>query len=792
MKKISTLLTGFICTMILVTFISFSTYSQLNVSTTLNAQQLVQNVLVGTGVTVTNITYSGASGSIGQFTNGNTTNLGLSSGIIISTGLVNGTPPIGSPGGNFASTDNGMGGDPQLQSLIPTYTVYDASVLQFDFNPISDTLRFRYVFGSEEYPEFVGTSYNDVFGFFVTGPNPSGGNYTNYNIARIPGTTLPVTINNVNAGSYSQYYINNGSGTTIVYDGFTTVLTAWVKVVPCQQYHIKIAIGDAGDHIYDSGVFLEANSFSSNGLSYNISYSSNIDTVTIEGCNDALVNFKLGHPAVAPLVIHYTILGTAIEGVDYPNVPDSLIIPAGQDSAFFIIAPISDGLAEPTETVKIAYVNTVCGTIDTIRILIKDYTPIQTSTTPDVHSCNGQDANINVNATGGFDPLSYSWSNSAGNTASVNVNPPTPTVYYVTVSDACNYFAVDSVKVSISNLSTTITNVDSISCYGYTDGSATVTAANGLPPYSYIWSPTNDVTPTTSNLAAGTYFVTVTDDIGCSTTNFVILDSPPQITLSLSPTDETCYGSCNGQIATQLTGNYDPPVNYQWNTLPIQFGQNLSNLCTGDYTVTVTYSPSNCHLTETATIGTATSIYAFFTTDPSPPEGYVPFTISFNSTGTTGAVTYSWDFGDGTPVSTDLNPTHDYPSMGNYTVTLTVSSGAPNNCISTYSVVVVVIQPSSMTIPNVFTPNGDGINDIFTIDVQGIKTINMDIFNRWGKKIYNLNATDFADVQAKKPIWDGTSKSEGRCADGTYFYIIDAVGYDKKEYSLQGTINLLR
>ncbi len=768
-----------------------NSFAQLNVSTTMTAQQLVQNVLVGSGVTVTNITYNGVAGSIGEFTNGNTTNLGLSHGIIISSGLVNTSPAIGSAASNFASTSNNTGADPELQSLVSA-TVYDAAALQFDFVPISDTLKFRYVFGSEEYPEFVNMGYNDVFGFFVSGPNPLGGNYTNNNIARIPGTTLPVTIDNVNSASYSQYYVNNGTGATIIYDGFTTVLTAWVKVIPCQQYHIKIAIGDAGDHIYDSGVFLEANSFSSNGLSYNISYSSNIDTVTIEGCNDALVKFKLGHPAVAPLVIHYTVSGTAIEGVDYPNVPDSLIIPAGQDSAFFTIAPISDGIAEPTENVKIAYVNTVCGTIDTIRILIKDYVPIQTTTTPDVHSCNGQDANINVNATGGFTPLTYEWSNSAGNSSSVNVNPPTPTTYYVTVSDACNYFAVDSVKVSISNLSTTITNVDSITCYGYSDGSATVTAADGLLPYSYIWSPTNDVTPTAGNLAAGTYFVTVTDGIGCSATNFVILDSPPQIALTLTPTDETCLASCNGQIATQLTGNYDPPVSYVWSTLPAQSTQNASNLCAGDYTVTVTYSPSNCHLTETATVGTETIINAFYTTDPSPPEGYVPFTIGFNSTGTTGAVSYSWDFGDGSAVSTDINPTHEYTAMGDYTVTLTVSSGAPNNCIATYQMVVVVIQPSSMSVPNVFTPNGDGKNDIFTIEVQGIKTINVDIFNRWGKKIYNLNANDFADVQAQKPIWDGNSKSEGKCADGTYFYIIDAVGYDKKEYNLQGTINLLR
>jgi gliding motility-associated-like protein len=791
MRLLSNLFIKSLCTCLFVSLILSTAFAQLNVSTALTTQQLVQNVLVGSGVTITNITYSGVPGSMGEFSNGNTTNLGLDHGIIISTGLVNGNPAIGSAAMNFASTDNQTGADPQLQNLV-TDPVLDAAVLEFDFIPISDTLKFRYVFGSEEYPEFVNAGYNDVFGFFVSGPNPLGGNYINNNIARIPGTTLPVSIDNVNGGSYSQYYVDNGTGTTIVYDGFTTVLTAWVKVVPCQQYHIKIAIGDVGDHVYDSGVFLEANSFSSNGLSYNVSYSLNVDTAAIEGCNNAIVKFRLSQPAVAPLIIHYTISGTAIEGVDYPNVPDSLIIPAGQDSAFFIILPIADGLVEPVESVKIAYVNTVCGTIDTIKIWIKDYIPLQTSTTPDVHSCNGQDANISVNASGGFNPLSYIWSNSAGNTASVFVNPPIPTMYYVSVSDACNYLAIDSVKVSISNLSNTISNVDSISCFGYSDGSATITAANGLPPYTYIWSPSNAVTATSANLSAGTYFVTVTDVIGCTSTNFVILSSPPQITLSLTPTDETCLGSCNGQISTQLTGNYLPPVTYNWSSVPPQTTQDLIDTCAGSYTVTVTYSSNNCQLVESATIGTATLINAYFSTNPDPPQGFVPFTMNFNSTGTTGAATYSWDFGDGTPFSTDLNPTHDYTAMGNYTVTLTVNSGAPNNCISTYQMVIQAIQPSSMSVPNVFTPNGDGKNDQFSIEAEGIQTVNIEIFNRWGKKIYDMNANDFAVVKETKPVWDGTSRSEGKCATGTYFYIINAVGYDKKEYTLQGTINLMR
>ena len=565
--------------------------------------------------------------------------------------------------------------------------------------------------------------------------------------------------------------------------------------------------------------------------------------------------------------------------------------------------------------------------------------------------CSGAAANITINAAGGFAPLSYVWADSLGTTSTIVANPPSPTEYYVTTADACGQSRIDSVRVSISNLSSTITNVDSVTCFGYTDGTATVTGATGLVPYHYIWSSTNDTTAMTTGLGAGTYTVTVSDLIGCTSTSTVTLVNPPQLAITLAPSDEYCLNSCNGSIANTLIGPYQLPVSYLWSTSPAQTTQNASNLCAGNYTVTVTYSSHNCSVTQSATVSTlpitatlavaptdqlclgacngqvaatiggtydlpvtyqwsttpvqttqtatnlcagtytVTASYsqyhcpliqtatvgttppqatltltpanefcfmscngqvaatlsgtydppvtyhwstfpsqstatatnlcpgdytvtvtysqyhcpliqsanvstnviidAFFSSNPSPPEGYVPFVISFNSTGTISATTYLWDFGDGN-TSTAVNPTHTYAEMGIYTVTLTVNSGPPNNCSDTYQMVVHAIQPSSMHIPNVFTPNGDGKNDWFSIESEGIVTINIDVYNRWGKKVYNYNGESFSDKKVTKEVWDGTSKSEGKCADGTYFYILDATGDDKKEYHLQGTITLMR
>lgn len=742
---------------VLFSFLTAVSFSQLTVTTTLSPQQLVQNVLVGSGVTVTNVTYTGSANSIGYFQNGNTTNLGLDKGIIMSTGVVNGSPAIGSPGGGQASTDNSLGGDIDLGNIVGGInSVHDATVLAFDFNPLSDTIKFRYIFGSEEYPEYVNAGYNDVFGFFVSGPDPAGGSYNSLNIAKIPGSSSPVTIDNVNAGSYAQYYVSNGSGATIVWDGFTTVLTAWCLVTPCQQYHIKLAIGDVGDGIYDSGVFLEANSFSSSGIAYNLGYSSNIDTMAVEGCNNAIIRFDLSQPATQPVVLHYTKGGTATEGVDYPALPDSLVIPAGVDSAVLVIEPIADGNPETVETVLIVYQNTACGSLDTIVILIKDYSPIIASCCSDVFSCSGALANISVNATGGFTPppLTYLWNDPGGSTTpALTVNPTMPRYYTVSVSDACGFTVTDSVKVSISNLQAVVSNIDSVSCFGYNNGSITIASSDGILPYNYNWS-SGQSTNIINNLASGAYSVTVTDSIGCTATQSVTLNNPPQIQVNLTPLDETCVMYCNGQISTNISGATAPPYSYSWSTIPPQNTATATNLCPGNYTVTVTYSPNNCKMTATADIITETSLDASFTADKT--EGYVPVTVNFTFTGY-GASTYAWDFGDG-GTSTIQNPSHTYTTMGVYPVKLVVNSGAPNFCQAEHNMIFTAIQPSSIQTFNVITPNGDGQNDEFTIESEGIRTIKVLIYNRWGEKVYSYeNNEGFSNLKEKTKLWTGTN-----------------------------------
>jgi len=495
--------------------------------------QLVQQVLVGSGVTVSNATFNGSaalinSNQVGNFTTagGATTQLGFTGGIILASG--NAADAIGPNSSGSSGVGTGSGSDPDLQSLV-TSTIYDKAVLEFDFIPLSDTIKFRYVYGSEEFDEFCNSSYNDAFGFFISGPGITGpftGNAKN--IAVMPNNPANyVTINNVcNAGA-TYSWLN--SGVYLQYDRLTYIYTAWCLVQPCQTYHIKLAIGDAGDSAFDSGVFLEENSFTSNAVSHTTAFSSSVDTIAVEGCNNAVVTFHLANPATSPVTINHTIGGTAIEGVDYLDIPNNFVIPTGQDSYTVTITPIADGIAEGTETVTITYTNSVCGTTDMVVILIRTNNPLSVTTTPDVYSCSGLPVTISATVSGGITPpaYTYQWSVGAGNTASVVVDPATPTMYYVTVTDICNSTAVGNVMVTIGNPLTLTTNSTQETCSGQNNGTASVTASNGFVPYDYLWSPSGSTTATASNLAAGTYYVTVTDLYGCSNTASVVVTTNP-------------------------------------------------------------------------------------------------------------------------------------------------------------------------------------------------------------------------------------------------------------------------
>ncbi|HPF90507.1 MAG TPA: choice-of-anchor L domain-containing protein [Flavobacteriales bacterium] len=544
-------------------------YAQLLVDGTMTPTELVQNVLLGGGVTVSNITFNGvAAGPIseqaGSFTAPAGSNLGLEAGLILSSGLVVSDPDNFNFGANgdvddFASNQMGGGSDADLE-LLSGQTINDAAILEFDFVPTGDSLQFRYVFGSEEYPSFTCSNYNDAFGFFLSGPGiagPFSGGAVN--IALIPGTTIPVSINTLNSGeasnpgdepdcaafdpnwqSNSIYYVDNASqaGTIVTYDGFTTVLTAFALVQCGQQYHIKLAIGDGFDESYDSGVFLEAGSFSSTGqVIPSLTPGPGIVGTTInEGCVPVELTFtRQGDLSLAETVT-IVVSGTATPGVDYsPALPTQLDFAAEDSTVTFVLDVPLD--ADGPETMII--------TIN--QLVVCASTNVETTFNFDIVSpeplwAEGEDINatcgdVNVLAPaifGGVGEYEFLWS-TGETTPTITVSPEVTTAYDFTVTDGCNvepFFGTLFVYLPVYDpLAIEVSPATSIPCLG-SDQISVVNATGGNGQYTYSWTLNgapagNGATITVPSVDEAWYNVVVTEGCGSAVEDSVLVTMTP-------------------------------------------------------------------------------------------------------------------------------------------------------------------------------------------------------------------------------------------------------------------------
>jgi len=261
--------------------------------------------------------------------------------------------------------DNNAPGYGPLNGIAGANT-FNAAVLQFDFVPFSDSVKFNYIFASEEWLEYVNTGFNDAFAFFISGPGTAG----QQNMALLPsGQTVEIdnvhtsgtNVNGANFGPVNPaFYVNNNNGATIQYDGFTSVLTAESAVQCGETYHLIIAIADAGDAAWDSGIFLEANSLESNGavtLAHTISQDLfNNPSVIAEDCVTATVTLNRGSNNIAlPLTLPINLSGSAIELVDYTDIPASITFPAGVSQVQFTFNAFQDGLAEGQENIIFSF-----------------------------------------------------------------------------------------------------------------------------------------------------------------------------------------------------------------------------------------------------------------------------------------------------------------------------------------------------------------------------------------------------------------------------------------------------
>ena len=387
-----------------------------------SAEDLVKEVLIGGNCfDISGVTFTGNAGQIGTFSNGQT-NVGFNTGVIMATGDINVAPgpndQDGASGGYGNSTPDGDLG------TLTGGALFDMANIEFDFTPTQSPVTFNFVFASEEYCEYVGTQFNDVFGFFISGPGILGGQQ---NIALIPATSTPVAINNVNHLSYSGYYVNNQPASSgnlcgqtasaspvtneLQYDGFTRKFTAVANVQPCQTYHIKLKIADVGDGVWDSAVFLNAGSFDAGG---NASVAWEVNGVldaeeVYEGCGTVKLIFdRVGGNPSLPMPVQFSVSGTATSILDYSAIPPVVVIPAGQDKYELTINIVNDLITEGPETVIIK-LNNPCSCLNPeIKLVINDLPPLVA--VPDtVTICGPGAGTVSVEVPSGVEPYTYQW-----------------------------------------------------------------------------------------------------------------------------------------------------------------------------------------------------------------------------------------------------------------------------------------------------------------------------------------------------------------------------------------------
>ena len=700
-----------------------------------DAINLVTDVFIkGTCKNISNIESLGAPESFGLFQNGENI-IGFSDGIILSTGDARSAEGPN----NFVETTtqfNQPSIDKDLQD-VATDDLFDVTVLEFDFIPVEGEVTFQYVFASEEYCEFVGTIFNDVFGFFVSGPGIDGPFADGaINVARLPDSEEFVSINNVNHERNRQFYVKNelrddidncnlvfnpSHIDAIEYDGFTVPLVARIPVIPCETYHIRLVVGDVGDDKLDSAVFLRSKSFDLGELATVKAVIPNQeDTLVYENCLDGQFIFTrpIGSLNLQPLVLDFVIdeLSTALEGIDYATIPRSVTIPAGQDT---VVLPISTLQDEETESIESLTVNLnfsqTCeckeGSNATLRLV--DTRPPDLFFSP-FSACVNQSFSLVPQISDGVPPFDFRWNDNSTNN-SLQATIQSPTNFTLTVTDFCNNQTIDTILINIQELPNAALSGEIDYCKGLENSSLPLNF-NGHPPWSFTYQ-INDNLPLTID--------SIFDD------NFNLPISEAGNYQLIGFSDAACVGASNGEG--------------QVNDINIE--------------VTVEPIPPSC---------------------PDIDDGRINLTVL--------VVSPPFDINWSPEVNDALNPSD--LSVGVYEIKILDAK----NCVFMDSILIEnpsVFNPgcanNAVYIPNTFSPNGDGINDFFEIFLANQTTVQqvlkVEIMDRWGNLVYLSKGIT--------PKWDG--RLGGKLLNpGVFLYKIQLEFENGQIELLQGSFTLVK
>jgi mucin-2 len=774
-----------------------SAHSQIVVTNQGASAATILSGFIGSGLTISNPTINCKSVAYGTFSGG--TGIGVTNGVALTTGLAS---QLSSPASTFMSTDNNQNcSDPQLTALESTAT-NDCCILEFDVIPECNSISVRFVFGSEEYPNFVNSSYNDAFGFFVTGPNPAGGNYTNKNIAVVTGTTI-CSIDNVNSVANSAFYVNNSTGTTLPFGGYTTAITSALTVTPCQSYHFKIAIADASDGIYDSAVLIDflqcttaltatttavpttcnlsngtATAVATGGigtLSYTWSPApgggQGTATATgLTGGENYTVTVDDIYPCTLPATSTILVPVSVAPSLVVTN-PAAVCSPAtvnitaaavtagstgGGDLSYWTDAactiPLASATAAAIAVSGTYYIKSTLLTCTDIEAVVVTINPAPTVTVNSPGVCAG--ASATVVATPSAGTFNYAWTVPAGATAPGNVatfSTLTAGTYSVIVTDVTTSCVSTSASgiVSLSPLPTVTVNSPAV-CAG---ASATVTATPSAGTFNYAWTvPAGATAPgnvaSFSTLIAGTYSVIVTNTVtGCvslSASGIVSLSPLPTVTVN-SPT--VCSGASATITATPSAGTF----NYAW-TVPAGAAApgnvaSFSTLTAGTYSVIITDVTTTCVSLSASGI---VSLAPQPTVTVNSPTVCLGASATVTATPSAGTFDYAWTVPAGASAPGNV-ATFGTLIAGTYSVIVT---NTVTGCVSLSGSGTVTVNPiPTVTVNNpsvcagasatvIATPSAGTFNYAWTVPAGATAPGNVASFSTLTAGTYSVIVTD--------------------------------------------------
>lgn len=672
--------------------------------------QLVRDVFIkeGSCSQVSNIKLIGRSAGVGAFrTAPGTIAVGIDSGLVISTGEVEDIV-----GPNQINNTTGIGavnnGDPDL-SLIAENQIFDATGLEFDFLPTSNEVSFSYVFASEEYCEFVDDDFNDVFGFFISGPGINGPfEDQGINLARIPNSEERLSISSVNHKNNSQFFIPNLLNTDlqrcglplnsvvlrdVEFDGLTVKLQASIEVIPCETYHIRIIVGDVGDNILDSGVFLEANSFDLGSL---VEVTSEVinseDNLLYEDCLEGNFVFERVNQAnrQSPLLVNYQINGTARNGEDFLSIDQQIIIQGGEDFARLPIKAIQDSFEEEIETIEIVTEVPSCDCIerDTAILRIADQKSNLEISFDEELACIDQTFNLEPQLLIAIPPLNYRW-NTGDTSSTLQATLSAPTSFSLTVSDACGAEASAEVIVGIQDPPSATLDGTTDWCSGETDQFLSV-AMEGNGPWSIAYTVNDTQTIALANIQNNPFALPV-NAVG----NYELI----------AFSDKNCQGD----------------------------GQGIGLVNNAGFELTPRVNLPSCQTARDGSIRLEVT------------GGAAPYLIQWDS-------------------SLITEPSLENVGLGNYQALVVDSRGCTELSI-------ISIEPNQVRelcdfsrrdiyTPNAFSPNGDNVNDVYTVYPRKytFEAVSFQMLDRWGNVLYESPEFNALDGVVG---WDGTDAPLG-------------------------------